>query len=206
MGRAETHFESDIDLTDVAAGNTVLDDMHLDASVEQIKRGLKHTDMRLDTKDDDVLNVTCVLEPLVGDAGKVHTELGLGMICRGRDLGKLFEDIAQRCDSGAESCIARIITAGFSSCSACMMVGSDREVNIPFGFCSVVKTGTSRIFAALSMRAEVFVMRSKLEMTVLNLSCMSQRKKAVLLSSIRADLNAAPAILLCCMKGLMNTK
>lgn len=58
-----------------------------------------------------------------------------------------------------------------------------------------MKTGTWRILAALSMRAQVVVMRSKLAMAVLNLSCMSQRKKAVLGSSIRAVRNAEAAIL-----------
>lgn len=47
------------------------------------------------------------------------------------------------------------------------------------------------MFAALSMRAEVVVIRSKLDMTVLNLSCISHTKNAVLDSSIRAVLNMA---------------
>lgn len=76
-GLGETHLESNIDLARVATGYTILDNMNLNASVQEVEGSLKHTDVRLDTKDDDVLNVTCALEPLVGDAWKIHAELGL---------------------------------------------------------------------------------------------------------------------------------
>lgn len=90
-----THLESNVDLANVAARDTIFDDVHLDTSVEQIKCSLEHTDVRFDTKDDDVLNVTRVVEPLVGDTWEMHAKLGLGVICIGRKLGQLLKEVAQ---------------------------------------------------------------------------------------------------------------
>lgn len=183
-----THLEGDVNLAYVAAGYTVLDDMHLDAPFKQIERGLEDADMRFDTKDDDMLNVTSTLEPLVGDVGEVHAEFGLWMHRTRRDVWQFLEEIAQRRDGGSQRYIARK-----RMCQPLSQRRSCRIRDIPLGFCSVVKTGTSRILAALSMRAEVFVTKSKLAMAVLNLSCISHRKNAVFGSSMRAVRKAVAA-------------
>ena len=48
----------------------------------------------------------------------------------------------------------------------------------PLGYCSVQKTGTSKILAAFNIRFELTTMPSKYLIVGRNFSCMSHRSKA----------------------------
>lgn len=111
----QAHLKGDVDLAYVAAGYAVLDDVHLDASFEQVERGLEHADVRFDAKDDDVLDVACALEPCVRDAGEVHAELGLWVDGFGRQFGQLLDEVAQGSHCSAEGCEERrrSVSCGF---------------------------------------------------------------------------------------------
>ena len=50
-------------------------------SIEQIEGTLEDADVRLNTKDDNMLDISSALEPLVGDIGKIHAEFCLWMHC-----------------------------------------------------------------------------------------------------------------------------
>lgn len=80
---SSTHLKSNIDLAHIATRNTILDDMHLNPPIQEVERSLKHTNVALDTKDDDVFDIACALEPSVGDVWQIHAEFRLRVDCGG---------------------------------------------------------------------------------------------------------------------------
>lgn len=79
MMNKSTYLEGNANLADVATRDAIFEYMHLYTAVQKVERSLQYTHVCLDTKQDDVLDTTCLCQPVFGDARQIHAKLGLCM-------------------------------------------------------------------------------------------------------------------------------